>query len=154
MNCSVPRAPQRPIVRAAIGLEVLLSLGALGGGLALVLGPRGEILPLPVSSLAGSPFDTYFVPGLILFSVLGIGPLLAAGLAWTGRPVAPLAAVVTGIGLLIWLLVEIAIVGFSIDPPLQPLYLALALAILVTGLRWFDARSAGGHEDHKMEARP
>jgi hypothetical protein len=56
-------------------LEVLLSIGALGGGLVLMIAPRGEIMPLPLSALAGSPFDTYFVPGLILFSVLRLGPL-------------------------------------------------------------------------------
>ena len=47
---------------------VLLSIGALGGGLVLMIAPRGEIMPLPLSALAGSPFDTYVVPGLILFA--------------------------------------------------------------------------------------
>jgi hypothetical protein len=58
-----------------------LSLGALGGGFVLILAPRGEIMPLPLSALAGSPFDTYLGPGLFLFSVLGLGPLVAARLA-------------------------------------------------------------------------
>jgi hypothetical protein len=75
--------------KAAIALEVFLSGGALGGGGALMLGPRGEILPLPVSALRGSPFDTYFVPGLILFGVLGLGPLVAALLVWIRHPLAP-----------------------------------------------------------------
>ena len=145
-------APLSGLARTTIGLEILLSLGALGGGLALMLGPRGEIIPLPVSALAGSPFDTYFVPGLILFVVLGVGPILAADLAWLRQPVAPLAALLTGIGLLIWLLVEIAIVGFSSDPPLQPFYLVLALAIVVTGLRWLSAPSIGGRQDQVREA--
>ena len=39
---------------AAIVLEVILAIGAIGGGIALILGPRGEIIPLPVSALAGS----------------------------------------------------------------------------------------------------
>jgi hypothetical protein len=30
--------------------------------------PRGELLPLPASALVGSPFDSYLVPGLILFA--------------------------------------------------------------------------------------
>jgi hypothetical protein len=61
--------------KAAVSLEILLSVGALGGGGALMLGARGEIIPLPLSALTGSPFETYFVPGLILFCVLGVGPL-------------------------------------------------------------------------------
>lgn len=36
-------------------LEILLSVGALGGGLVLILSPHGEIMPLPLSALAGSP---------------------------------------------------------------------------------------------------
>jgi len=63
---------------SAIGLELFLGVGAIGGGAALMLGPRGEIIPLPVSALAGTRFGTYLVPGLILFTVLGVRPLGAA----------------------------------------------------------------------------
>lgn len=37
--------------KAAVVLEVFLSIGALAGGGALMLGPRGEIIPLPVLAL-------------------------------------------------------------------------------------------------------
>ena len=129
MNRSPHRPALRPIARVSMGLEVLLSLGALAGGTALMVGPRGEIIPLQVAALQGSPFDTYFVPGLILFAVLGLGPIAAAILAFARQPLAPLAALVVGVGLLIWLIVEIAIVGYSSNPPLQPIYLMLGVAI-------------------------
>lgn len=124
------------LAKAAGALEVFLSVGALGGGVALVLGSRGEIIPLPLSALKGSPFETYFVPGLILFGVIGLGPLLAALLVWLRHPLAPLATVVTGVVLLTWLAVEIAIIGYTNDPPLQPFYLLLGAAITVIGLGW------------------
>jgi hypothetical protein len=79
------------------------------------------------------------VPGLILFAVLGLGPLVAAALAWRRHPLAPLAALATGIVLLGWLTVEIAIVGYSNDPPLQPVYLVLGIAITVLGRSWLAA---------------
>jgi hypothetical protein len=120
----------------AVVLEVFLSIGALGGGGALLLGPRGEVIPLPLSALQGSPFQTYFVPGLILFLVLGMGPLVAAALAWRRHPLGPLAAVAVGAALLIWLAVEIAIVGYTNDPPLQAFYLFLGAAIAALGLGW------------------
>ena len=113
--------------------------GALGGGAALMAGPGGEIIPLPLSALGGSPFDSYFVPGLILFCVLGVGPLGAAALAWRRHPLAPLAAPAAGAALLIWLAVEIAIVGYSNDPPLQAFYLVLGAAITAVGLGWHRA---------------
>jgi hypothetical protein len=121
---------------AAIALELFLGIGAIAGGIALILGPRGEILPLPMSALAGSPFSTYLMPGLILFTVLGIGPFAAAFLAWRGHPLATIAAFGTGVALLIWILVEIAVIGYSNEPPLQPFYLGLAAVILAVAAGW------------------
>lgn len=121
---------------AAIVLEIVLSLGAIGGGIALMAGPHGEILPLPVSALAGSPFADYFVPGAILFTILGLGPLGAAFLAGRRHPLAPFLAFAVGAALLIWLVVQIAIIGYSNEPPLQPIYLALGVVITVVGGAW------------------
>lgn len=131
------RPPLSRLAKAAVSLEIFLSVGALGGGGALVLGPKGEIIPLPVSVLAGSPFETYFVPGLILFCVLGLGPLGASALAWRLHPAAPVAAATVGAALLIWLAVQIAIVGYTNDPPLQLFYLALGAAITAVGIGWW-----------------
>jgi hypothetical protein len=130
------REPLSRVAKGALALEVLLSIGALGGGLILMLAPRGEILPLPLSALAGSPFDTYFVPGLILFSVIGLGPVIAARLAWMHHPLAPVAAFVVGAGLLVWVAVEVAIIGYSNEPPLQAIYGILGVAILLVAIRW------------------
>jgi hypothetical protein len=134
-------SPLSRLAKAAVALEVFLSIGALGGGAALMLGSRGEIIPLPLSALSGSPFDTYHVPGLVLFGVLGLGPLAAALLACLRHPLAPLAASTVGVALLLWLAVEIAIVGYTSEPPLQPFYLLLGAALTVIGLIWM-ARSA------------
>ncbi len=126
----------RPLAKAAISLEIFLSLGALAGGGALMLGPRGEIIPLPLEALQGSPFADYFVPGAILFTILGLGPLAAAWLAWRRNPRAPDAAFSIGLALLIWLAVEIAIIGYSSSPPLQPFYLLLGAVMAGLGLAW------------------
>jgi hypothetical protein len=128
--------PLSRVAKVAVVLEILLSIGALGGGLVLMIAPRGEIMPLPLSALAGSPFDTYLVPGLILFGVLGFGPLVAAGLAWLRHPLAPTAALVVGVGLLIWVAVEVAIIGYSNEPPLQAVYAILGVALVLIAARW------------------
>lgn len=120
----------------AIVLETFLGLGAVGGGLALMAGPSGEIIPIPVSALAGSPFADYFIPGAILFTVLGVGPLGAAVLAWRRHPMAPFLMSAVGGALLIWLIVQIGIVGYSDDPPLQAGYLGLGVVILLVGVGW------------------
>ena len=128
--------PLSRLARTAIVLDVFLAIGALAGGLALMLGPRGEIIALKVAQLSGSPFDTYFVPGLILFGVLGLGPLGPAALAWAHHSLAPIATFIVGLALLSWLAVEIAIVGYTNDPPLQPFYLIVGAVIALVGLGW------------------
>jgi len=136
------RSPLGGLAATAIGLEILLGTGAIGGGLALMAGPNGEILPLPVAALSGSPFADYFAPGAILFTIIGLGPLGAAILAWRRHPVAPLLAFAVGVALLVWLVVEIELVGYSNDPPLQALYLGLGGAIALVGVFW--TRQTGG----------
>jgi peptidoglycan/LPS O-acetylase OafA/YrhL len=107
-----------------------------------MIGPRGEVIPLPLALLEGSPFATYLWPGVILFSVLGLGPLAVAYLAGKRHRWAPLLTVGVGGALLIWLAVEIAIIGYSNDPPLQPFYLALGLALGAVGFAWSRQRGA------------
>jgi hypothetical protein len=131
-----PTPPLGRLARTAIALDILLGVGAVGGGLALLAGPNGEILPLPVSALSGSPFANYFVPGAILFTILGIGPLAAAVLAWRRHPVAPLLTFAVGGALLIWLAVEIVVVGYANEPPLQALYFGLGIVISLVGISW------------------
>ena len=128
--------PQGRLAWSAIVLEVFLGVGALGGGVALILGPRGEVLPLPVSALAGSPFRTYLVPGVVLFFVIGIGPLVAAALTWRRHRWAPFLAMAVGVALLVWMAVEIAIVGYTNTPPLQATYLILGAVIGFVGICW------------------
>jgi hypothetical protein len=128
--------PITPFAVVSFVLEVVLSIGALSGGVVLIAAPRGEIMPLPLSALAGSPFETYLGPGLILFIVLGLGPLIAARLTWIRHPLAPLAAFVVGAALLIWVAVEIAIIGYSDEPPLQAIYLVLGAVITAVALGW------------------
>jgi hypothetical protein len=57
------REPLTLMARIAIALEIFLAIGALGGGAALLLGPCGEILALPMSVLDASPFADYSETG-------------------------------------------------------------------------------------------
>jgi len=67
-----------------------LSLGALGGGGALSISPSGRLLGMPLALLAHSPFRSFLVPGLILFTVLGVVPCLLV-VALLKKPASPLA---------------------------------------------------------------
>ncbi len=52
-----------------------LGLGAIGGGALLIISPTGELIGIPLSEFKNIPFDSYLIPGIILFSVLGLIPL-------------------------------------------------------------------------------
>src|SRR5919108_1915729 len=105
------RQPRRPIAWVVVGLEVLLGVGALFGGGALLLAPDGHLLSMPTSVLANSPFTDFLVPGLILFTVNGVAPLVAASLTIWRPSLAPLAAVGIGVAVIGWIVVEMVILA-------------------------------------------
>ncbi len=51
-----------------------LGLGAIGGGGTMIISPTGELMGMPLSMLEPSPFNSFLIPGIILFSVLGLIP--------------------------------------------------------------------------------
>ncbi|MFA6246175.1 MAG: hypothetical protein WC615_04490 [Mucilaginibacter sp.] len=69
----------RTCLNILLALLASLGLGALGGGFVLMISPDGELMGMPLSVLKPSPFTSFLIPGAILFTVLGIGPLLIIG---------------------------------------------------------------------------
>ncbi|TLX74608.1 hypothetical protein E9993_11860 [Labilibacter sediminis] len=67
---------KRRIRNVFIFIIGFLALGAIGGGVVLIISPSGELLGLPLSEFKNIPFDSFLIPGIILFSVLGIIPSL------------------------------------------------------------------------------
>ena len=67
----------RKVYLILIALHIFVGIGALAGGLAAIMDP---IHPLGVSVelLEHSPFDSYLIPGIILFTVIGLGNILSA----------------------------------------------------------------------------
>jgi hypothetical protein len=110
-------------------LLLFLGMSALVGGSGLVADPSGAAIGLPPDLLRGSPFGDYLVPGLVLLIVLGAGPLLAAYGVWTRRRWARLVSFLLGLALILWIGVQIRVIGLQIRPPLQPLYGFIGAAI-------------------------
>lgn len=61
-----------------IVLHLFLGLGALFGGGALIFSPDGSLLKMPLEMLEHSPFESFLIPGIILFVVLGVIPIFIA----------------------------------------------------------------------------
>lgn len=116
-------------------------LSGVAGGIGLVSDPSGASVGIPVDWLQGSPFPDYLIPGLVLLTVLGAGPLLILAGVWSGREWSGGASILVGLALLVWIGIEILVVGYQPAPPLQLVYGTLGVVILALAAAPY-ARSA------------
>lgn len=121
-------------IRFLMGLLLFQGLSGLLGGYGLVTDPTGASLRIPLGWLEGSPFADYLVPGLILLIVLGFFPLVVLYGLRANRRWAWFGALAVGAGLIIWIGVEITIIGYQAEPPFQVIYAAVGLFILLLAL--------------------
>ncbi len=131
------------IVYIIMSLLVLLGVTAIGGGIMLMLDPSGSLLQADISLLHAVPVDDFFFPGLILFSVFGLLPLIVVygiwkqpdwrffekinlnkGYHWS-RSWTRIIAVL----LLLWVGLEFLMWGMA--SPFIPIYGGLALALII-----------------------
>lgn len=107
--------------------EVLMGLAAVGGGFDLVL-TNGQTIRMPAELLEGSPFGSFFIPGLVLL-VVGIANLASAAAVLRRHRWGAPASVVAGIMWIGWFVVQVAVVGFLNWQ--QPFYFVVGLLIIV-----------------------
>jgi peptidoglycan/LPS O-acetylase OafA/YrhL len=122
------------LIHILIGALAFQGVSGVGGGVGLVVDPSGEALGIPAGWLEGSPFPDYLVPGIVLFTALGVAPLVACYGVWKRRRWARAAAVLVGLALLVWIAVEIAVIGYQPQPPLQLVYGFVGASILALAL--------------------
>ncbi len=118
----------------AIVFLLLLGIGALAGGFALASRPDGSVMHFDVALLAGSPFSDYFIPGLILGGLFGVGSFAVATMGLLRRRIAPFLAFAIGCAQMIWIVAELAIIRELSF--LHPTFFVVGLVIAVASLRW------------------
>lgn len=136
---------RRPAAIVALtGLLGLLTIGALQGGIAMVVDPT-EPLGMTVEYLDKTPIDDYLLPGLFLLGIAAASIITVAGLlfGWRWHWASPiesrigyrwpwLGAVSIGGVLLVFEVIELFMVPFH--PVMHPLLIAGSLAILILAL--------------------
>lgn len=123
--------PSRRITIPLAMLQGVIGLGAIGGGAFLILDPSGESMGFSLELLQGSPFKNYLIPGLFLFLVNGVGSLVGSGLTARRNSLAGSLALVLGLILMAWIVIQVAIIGLATG--LQPLFFALGLVEAILG---------------------
>jgi hypothetical protein len=122
-----------------------LSLNGLGGGLVFMIKPDGSLMGMTTEWLAKTPFQSFLIPGICLFLLNGVFPLIAlTGLisrkenkffnalnvlpdkhwAWTF-------SVYSGIITITWIIIQQLITNFFV---LQPIITAVGLINIVLAL--------------------
>ncbi len=126
-----------------IVLMLFQGLSGIAGGIGLIGDPTGESIQIPIEWLEDSPFNNYTIPGWILLMVLGIFPVLVFVLLLRKIQWAWHASLFIGIALMIWIIVEVLIIGYQPNPPLQLIYglggvLIVIFALLPSVKKYFN----------------
>ena len=120
------RALARPTLLTVLAF---VAVTALLGGIALVLGAvvpsLATVLSPPDDYLAGTPFGSYLLPGLVLAIVVGGLHAVAFVLLLRRHPWADLASAVAAFAVLIWIFIQMIYIPFSF---LQAVYFIAGVA--------------------------
>ncbi|MFD2093985.1 hypothetical protein [Blastococcus deserti] len=154
----------RSLRSLTVAVLAVISLGGAAAGLALVTDPSGGSVGLTVDELPGWPLlGDYRVPGLLLFVLFGLLPVVAAlhlrrrsARGWT-------AATAVGVLLVLWSIGQVVVIGLRF-PLVQTGFLILGMVLTGLGLDGGatvgtrdEFRPAGrsyGHADDHSRPRP
>lgn len=119
------------IIYGLAAWQLFIGLGAVVGGLGLVLDPSGGNLGLPLAWLERSPFPDYLIPGLYLLLVNGVGSLVGGILSWRRHRYAGEIGMALGALLMLWIIAQVWWIGLS--HWLQPVYFSFGVVELSLG---------------------
>jgi hypothetical protein len=132
-----PRSRQieRPsYVWLAVTLEILTGMFAIPVGWAFIQDSSGRSLGIPQGWIESSIFGNYAIPGLYLLLVNGFAMLALAALSVRRHWFAPWLTGALGIGLIIWIAVEIVTLPETMI--LTWVFLAIGFALGFVSLFW------------------
>ncbi|MBS1621115.1 MAG: hypothetical protein JST10_11635 [Bacteroidetes bacterium] len=113
------------LIRWILGILLLVvAINAFAGGYYGLSGAKN----IPTEWLKGSPFRDYFIPGFFLFVIVGGTSVFAAITVFRSSRIARKAGFICGSILLLWLTVQVAIIGYV--SWMQPATTLAALIIL------------------------
>jgi hypothetical protein len=113
-------------------LQLFIGLGAVGGGLGLILEPSGANLGMTVEMLSHSHFSDYLIPGLVLLIVNGLGNIAGCISSFKIFHYASEIALVLGSFLVAWILIQVY--WIHTFHWLHGLYIILGIIELAIGL--------------------
>lgn len=102
---------KRKIFKVIISILLLFnSAGALYGGSELIFNPDGSSLQLPLKLLEHTPFQDYFIPGIILFVANGLFGIYVFTMLILNTRHHSLLVIAQGAILLGWIIIQILLI--------------------------------------------
>lgn len=121
-----------------IALLFFNGLSGIAGGVALITDPSGNVIAMPVSMLAYSPFTNFLIPGLLLFTLNGLSSLLIAWATIRKKAKYPLLITGQGITSLIWIVTQVFMIRAVVS--LHYIYGGTGLVLLLMGIALWNAQ--------------
>ena len=115
------RAPLTVWGRILLVLFFFIGFGAVAGS----IGVMKDVMPFAEVWLRGTPFHSYFYPGLILCVVVGGSQFAAAFILLWRSSLAKRASLIAGLVLTGWMVGELMLIGFQ--APIQVCFVAIGL---------------------------
>ncbi len=126
---------ERPAyVWAAVIFELFTAVGAIPVGIMFLADSSGALVGMQPGWIEGTMFGSYLLPGIYLLFVNGLAMLSLALLTVRRHPVAPWLTGALGVGLIIWILVEVLVLPLTSF--LTWVFLAIGLAMGFVSLFW------------------
>jgi hypothetical protein len=122
-------------------IEVFVGVSGIAGGLPMILTPMGSDTETTLQILANSPFPSFLIPGIILAGIVGVGNLLGFYFSTNNLKPSAMFATVLGGTLILWIIVQLTLIGFG--SWMQILYLILGAAQLILGILLMRQQKAG-----------
>jgi hypothetical protein len=122
----------KKLIIALLIIEAFNGLSGLLGGVGLILDPTAATLGMDLNWLEGTPFKSYLIPGIVLFSVNGIGNTSGAIASGKKHKYSPEAGLILGMFMMLWIISQVAWIGYKSF--LQPLYFSTGLIQVILSI--------------------
>lgn len=97
--------------RLLLFLHFFIGIGAMAGGTAAILDPAAPLGMSAAEMLGGSPFDSFLIPGIVLFGFIGLCNIAAGVLMLMRFRFQAYASGFMACGLVGWIIIQCIILG-------------------------------------------
>ena len=116
---------------SVVTLLFFSAVSAFFGGSMLIADPSGALLQMTPAVLKAGPFKDFLIPGIVLFTLVGVSSLVIAVFTIKTRAIAPVLIIFQGIILVVWITVQVmVVVEFN---TLQFVYSSLGILFIFLG---------------------